>query len=166
MSRLVFAISATVCLFGAFALLLTPTSLHLQIPFRSGSTSGRDPISLASFYEDVPYASTWQSWWNPRRGGKPSIERDWNLLYHLGGNGPWIEKIDGIVEGGIGVPKGCRVEQVHMVCRLAASTGNCNAAHLLMIVVVNPVVAPCRTASNSHIRWSWVPQPLRSSSTM
>ena len=37
------------------------------------------------------------------------------MLYHLGGNGPWIEKVEGIVEGGIGVPEGCRVEQVHMV---------------------------------------------------
>ena len=40
---------------------------------------------------------------------------DWNILYHLGGNGPWIEKVDGVAHGGIGVPEGCRVEQVHMV---------------------------------------------------
>lgn len=40
---------------------------------------------------------------------------DWNILYHLGGNGPWIPKVDGVVEGGLAPPEGCRVEQVHMV---------------------------------------------------
>lgn len=38
-----------------------------------------------------------------------------DLFYHLGGNGPWIPKIDGTVEGGIDPPEGCRVTQVHMV---------------------------------------------------
>lgn len=42
--------------------------------------------------------------------------RAWNVLYHVGGNGPWIQKIDGVVEGGIGPPEGCVVEQIHMVC--------------------------------------------------
>ncbi|THW89001.1 phosphoglycerate mutase-like protein [Aureobasidium pullulans] len=42
---------------------------------------------------------------------------DWNILYHLGGNGPWIPKADGVVEGGLAPPEGCRVEQVHMVAR-------------------------------------------------
>lgn len=39
----------------------------------------------------------------------------WNILYHLGGNGPWIKKVDGVVDGGVDVPEGCKVEQVHMV---------------------------------------------------
>jgi hypothetical protein len=39
----------------------------------------------------------------------------WNILYHLGGNGPWIPKIDGVVKGGIDVPEGCEVQQIHMV---------------------------------------------------
>ena len=39
----------------------------------------------------------------------------WNLLYHLGGNGPWIPKVSNIVEAGIQPPRGCRVDQVHMV---------------------------------------------------
>jgi len=40
---------------------------------------------------------------------------DWNILYHIGGNGPWIQKIDGVVQEGFGPPAGCHVEQVHMV---------------------------------------------------
>lgn len=43
-------------------------------------------------------------------------KRDWNILYHLGGNGPWIEKVDGNDSDGIKPPDGCAVEQVHLVC--------------------------------------------------
>jgi len=44
---------------------------------------------------------------------KPSNQ--WNILYHLGGNGPWIPKIDGVVDGGITTPNGCRIDMIHMV---------------------------------------------------
>lgn len=50
------------------------------------------------------------------------VAKDWNLLYHLGGNGPWIEMEDGVVQGGIGPPNGCFVEQVHMVSKQGHST--------------------------------------------
>lgn len=42
---------------------------------------------------------------------------DWNLLHHLGGNGPWIPKTTNVVDGGIDAPAGCRIEQIHMVGR-------------------------------------------------
>jgi acid phosphatase len=71
-----------------------------------------------------PHHSSWTSWWHPHRSdgtaaeykkGAGSITSDWNILYHLGGNGPWVEKVIDIVHGGIAVPEGCQVEQVHMV---------------------------------------------------
>ncbi len=43
---------------------------------------------------------------------------DWNLFYHLGGNGPWIEKANtrfGTYEKEGKPPEGCVVDQVHMV---------------------------------------------------
>lgn len=43
------------------------------------------------------------------------VTKNWNILYHLGGNGPWIPKVDDVVEGGIEVPRGCEVDMVHMV---------------------------------------------------
>jgi|SRR5271155_221377 len=46
--------------------------------------------------------------------GKPSA-REWNLFYHLGGNGPWIPKVTGVVEDDHTLPQGCVVDQVHMV---------------------------------------------------
>ena len=39
----------------------------------------------------------------------------WDILYHIGGNGPWIQKVDGTLGEGIEPPAGCKVEQVHMV---------------------------------------------------
>jgi len=61
--------------------------------------------------------------WNPlathtaQQGlGAGTLTSDWDILQHLGGNGPWIQKTSNVVPGGIAVPEGCIVEQVHMVC--------------------------------------------------
>jgi acid phosphatase len=71
-----------------------------------------------------PHHSSWESWWHPQRSDGTAAEHkhgagfttnDWNILYHLGGNGPWVEKVIDVVDGGIAVPEGCQVEQVHMV---------------------------------------------------
>lgn len=44
-----------------------------------------------------------------------------DLFYHLGGNGPWIPKINGTVGEGIEPPAGCQVTQVHMAGSRATS---------------------------------------------
>jgi acid phosphatase len=71
-----------------------------------------------------PHHASWESWWHPQRNDESraarsqdagTTDRDWNILYHLGGNGPWVEKVIDVVDGGIAVPEGCEVEQVHMV---------------------------------------------------
>jgi hypothetical protein len=71
-----------------------------------------------------PHHASWSSWWHPHRSdgtpaehkkGAGSITAAWNILYHLGGNGPWVEKIIDTVDGGVAVPEGCQIEQVHMV---------------------------------------------------
>lgn len=91
----------------------------------------------------VPYTASWRTWWHahwssshgrkfdvasvdveetrkevPSQGGG-DIDQDWNILYHLGGNGPWVEKTDGSIPEGIAVPEGCVVDQVHMISRHA-----------------------------------------------
>lgn len=72
-----------------------------------------------------PHHGSWRSWWHPQRSssqhgqGAGTRTKDWNILYHLGGNGPWIEKAVDVVDGGIGIPEGCAVEQVHMMSRHA-----------------------------------------------
>lgn len=47
--------------------------------------------------------------------GASATTKKWNILYHLGGNGPWISKVDNVVGGGLNAPSGCRIDQVHMV---------------------------------------------------
>jgi len=42
-------------------------------------------------------------------------DADWDIFYHLGGNGPWIPKIDGVEYSNAKLPKECAVDQVHMV---------------------------------------------------
>jgi hypothetical protein len=37
------------------------------------------------------------------------------MLYHLGGNRPWVEKVIDIIDHGIAPPEGSEVVQVHMV---------------------------------------------------
>lgn len=115
MSRPYVVFSALVCLLGFISFFLTRSSTPSPLPLISNHA---ESFSLAAFYTKVPYTSSWASWWHPQRShgrGSSEFGRGWNLLYHLGGNGPWIEKVDGTVKGGIGVPEGCRVEQVHMV---------------------------------------------------
>jgi len=44
-----------------------------------------------------------------------TTQEDWNILYHLGGNGPWIPKVEGPFGDELSVPQGCKIEQVHVV---------------------------------------------------
>ncbi|USP81115.1 hypothetical protein yc1106_08389 [Curvularia clavata] len=64
---------------------------------------------------EKPHHSSWDAWWHPQRSrgnnarGKDAagvITEDWNILYHLGGNGPWVEKVIDVVEGGVATPGG------------------------------------------------------------
>ncbi|KAF2017465.1 phosphoglycerate mutase-like protein [Aaosphaeria arxii CBS 175.79] len=75
---------------------------------------------------EKPHHSSWGTWLHPQRlwsrpngQGAGTTTKDWNILYHLGGNGPWVEKVADVVEGGVAVPDGCIVEQVHMMSRHA-----------------------------------------------
>ncbi|KAL4917720.1 histidine phosphatase superfamily [Aspergillus aurantiobrunneus] len=68
-----------------------------------------------------PYSASWNSWFDPFREVSykfsPVPEGDgWNLYHHLGGYGPWIEKVDGSIQG-IRPPSGCHVDQAHMMAR-------------------------------------------------
>jgi acid phosphatase len=118
---------------GVFVLLVLLYSAYTRIgseqpqPSTPYSSPNRgNPLKLGA--EALPFTAGWSSWFHPQswipdsKGaglGSETISKEWNILYHLGGNGPWIQKVDGIVEGGIGPPEGCIVEQVHMMSRHA-----------------------------------------------
>jgi acid phosphatase len=101
-------------------------SARPQQPPAYASTNRGNPLKLGN--EALPFTAGWSSWFHPQSWipnsndgglGTATINKKWNILYHLGGNGPWIQKVDGIVDGGIGPPEGCTVEQVHMMSRHA-----------------------------------------------
>lgn len=61
------------------------------------------------------------------------ISKQWNLLEHLGGNGPWIPRAsEGYEER---LPMGCKVDQVHMIARHAERfpTTNAGQRHLALL---------------------------------
>ena len=76
--------------------------------------------ALAFYVEQIPFyhtAKPFPIWPGDGDPASPKHLNDsWNLFYHLGGNGPWIPKVSGVVEGGIDPPEGCTVDQIHMVC--------------------------------------------------
>lgn len=73
-----------------------------------------------------PHSPSWGTWFHPQRlsygAGQPIARQrpGWNILYHLGGNGPWVQRIDSALTASVATeiapPDGCTVEQVHLVC--------------------------------------------------
>lgn len=109
-----------------FSLLIFFLAVVLYTPAQSLSPflSNLSPLvyprgSHTSITRPSPYSGSWRTWFHPRRTRVESStehRHGWNLMYHLGGCGPWVEKVDGPPDvQGITPPEGCVVEQVHMV---------------------------------------------------
>ncbi|KMU75325.1 repressible acid phosphatase [Coccidioides immitis RMSCC 3703] len=117
------------------ALVFSPTIFVRQL---YSSLCSVQSTTGSNRFSSTPYFPSWNSWWHQQSAGKRGIQSrpsGWNLLYHLGGNGPWIEKIDGILEvgaSGIGPPQGCVVDGVHMMSRHAERypTSSAGGRHL------------------------------------
>ncbi|KAI5804908.1 histidine phosphatase superfamily, partial [Geopyxis carbonaria] len=118
MALLLFTVSAMVCLTASLLFLLAPTaSLSLSLPARLQQAL---PAYLQTDHRGWYAASSMLVGDETlkRSNEKTSQkEKKWDQLYHLGGNGPWIPMVDGVVEGGIAVPEGCEVDMIHMLSR-------------------------------------------------
>ena len=83
-------------------------------------------------YPSSPHVASWKTWFHPLQSAAGSTSKDyrkgWNLLQHLGGVGPWIEKIDeGDDTSDLAPPEGCLIDQIHLVCKKSTfSTHNCS----------------------------------------
>lgn len=118
--------------FSSFIVLLLGISLYTQeqglsqifstLSHRAGLCRP-DSESLHPF---LPHTASWNTWFHPQRAAVPRPDpprerrKGWNILYHLGGYGPWIEKVDGtastIGQGdAVAPPVGCVVDQIHVV---------------------------------------------------
>jgi acid phosphatase len=113
-------VAAVACTFALFLVIwsYSSTDRHVAEPL--------NPTPLKPFvppYGISPLSPSWKQWFSPQgwsegrveasKGGK--VDENWNIYYHLGGNGPWIPKLDGIVTNDTAPPEGCTVTQVHMV---------------------------------------------------
>ncbi|KAJ6122116.1 hypothetical protein N7512_004581 [Penicillium capsulatum] len=94
---------------------------------------------IAGACQASPHAASWSTWFHPSqsptRVESPSSRKGWNLLHHLGGNGPWIEKADETVASSLAPPEGCSVDQVHLMSRHAERypTKSAGARHVKLI---------------------------------
>ena len=122
--RVTFAIAGLIALLAVY---LASHSLPSKFcsPVCPSNTTGVSYSGYFSYeWAGRPHHSSWSTWWHSETSnGTPSehtlgagaITKDWNIIYHLGGNGPWVEKLVDVVEGDTSVPPNCEVEQVHMV---------------------------------------------------
>ncbi|CAI6260895.1 unnamed protein product [Periconia digitata] len=120
----ILCLSSTVALIGV--LFTRPHLLNTKLVCRQSEGSTQANCSDSNFSKS-PYQASWTSWYHPSvdiklqsSGYSASVRtgsQNWNILYHLGGAGPWVEKKIDVVEAGIAPPKGCEVEQVHMIAR-------------------------------------------------
>ncbi|KAF2434710.1 phosphoglycerate mutase-like protein [Tothia fuscella] len=157
---------------GIFALLI------LLYNFWSYTSSNSIPRPLGAYFpvgqnnpqgpipKSLPFTSGRTSWFHPQswlpsttssQNSPKGTKHKWNILYHLGGNGPWIQKVDGIVDGGIGPPEGCEVEQVHMMSRHAERYPTIRAG-IRMLDLVDRIKADNVTLTGplSFVKdWEW-----------
>ena len=114
--------------------------------------------SIASSSEDQSVSSylwSWKTWFHASQskatGLKQSPVKGWNVLHHLGGNGPWIENAGEGVASNLAPPDGCLVDQVHLVCLMAIIT---------MIMLIGPSYLVMEN-DIQHLLPGVVGQPIR-----
>lgn len=101
--------------------------------FNDQSHGGGRDAATKYYYSSSPHYASWNSWWfhrrmwtghgsdsfrrhHHRKGRSKTSKSEWNVLYHLGGNGPWIELDPALASTAeVEMPAGCAVDQVHMV---------------------------------------------------
>ena len=96
-------VAALLALYWGYATQCSSTCTLTGSPDEHRSQNGHLDYQCAG----KPHQSSWGSWWHPQRSdgipaehkqGAGAITEDWNILYHLGGNGPWVEKVIGALE--------------------------------------------------------------------
>jgi hypothetical protein len=95
------------------------------------------PLSIALM--DGPLAERLTAYFCAPTDQHTDDDTGWDLFYHLGGNGPWIPKVEGVIHDTLAPPTGCDVDQVHMVIPFPIS------AHVPAILAYPP---GCHTAQS------------------
>ncbi|CAG8322361.1 unnamed protein product [Penicillium nalgiovense] len=101
---------------------LFTVALGLVIYQASKSSFLQSIASSSSEEQSVSsYFGSWKIWFHPSQskatGSKQPLVREWNVLHHLGGNGPWIENAGEGAASNLAPPDGCSLDQVHLLSR-------------------------------------------------
>lgn len=89
--------------------------------YQASKSSFLQSIASSSEEQSVSsYFGSWKTWFHPSQskatGSKQPLVKEWNVLHHLGGNGPWIENAGEGAASNLAPPDGCSLDQVHLVC--------------------------------------------------
>ena len=99
---------------------LFTVALGLVIYQASKSSFLQSIASSSEEQSESSYFGSWKTWFHPSLSKSPdskqSLAKGWNVLHHLGGNGPWIENAGEGPASNLAPPDGCSVDQVHLVC--------------------------------------------------
>ncbi|PYH91930.1 phosphoglycerate mutase-like protein [Aspergillus ellipticus CBS 707.79] len=82
----------------------------------------------------------------------------WNIHHHLGGYGPWVEKLDGEDElQGIDPPDRCTIDQVHMMSRHAERypTKSAGKRHIALLNRINEAGVPLNDSLSFINNWTY-----------
>lgn len=100
-------------------------AIFLGLAFYQNVTVSSLPIiqsltPIVGACQPAPHAASWSTWFHPLQSpagdGANPPRKEWNLLHHLGGNGPWVEKTGQTGGPSLAPPEGCSVDQIHLVC--------------------------------------------------
>ncbi|KAJ5813662.1 Multiple inositol polyphosphate phosphatase [Penicillium pulvis] len=108
----------------------------------------------------TPHSASWKTWFHPLQA-QPNATREsseeWYLFQHLGGNGPWIEKSGSNDELSIAPPKGCSVDQVHMISRHGERypTPSAGNRHLQLLERITALKVPLNGSLSFLNNWTY-----------
>ncbi|KAH8705585.1 histidine phosphatase superfamily [Talaromyces proteolyticus] len=106
-----------------------------------------------------PYFAGWNTWFHPERVSSSGQFREWNILHHLGGNGPWIQRTTpNSIENSL--PDKCEVEQVHMLSRHSERypTRNAGERHLALVRRLKDLEVPLNGSLSFFNNWTYFTQ--------
>jgi acid phosphatase len=118
---------------------------------------------LSDRISELLCSSSSSPWCSPQSYTAGSSQ--WNLFYHLGGNGPWIPKRDGLGHPEDPLPAACSVDQVHMLSRHAERypTQNAGGRHLGLLGRLNQPNVKLRGSLAFLNKWTYFTDPAEPS---
>ncbi|KAF3017972.1 acid phosphatase pho5 [Penicillium rubens] len=140
---------------------LFTVALGLVIYQASKSSFLQSIASSSEEQSESSYFGSWKTWFHPSLSKSPdskqSLAKGWNVLHHLGGNGPWIENAGEGPASNLAPPDGCSVDQVHLLSRHGERypTPSAGSRHLQFLKRVNEIGLPLNGSLEFLNNWTY-----------